>query len=1070
MKPKLQWDTSKRAKELRLLYPFGDKDRDRVPNIFDCQPFNPYEHGFGGSIVTGVKQTVSQTVRRVQPKIQQVAGRAQRVVRHVQPRIQQRIRQRIETVRPRPTGVIKKGIEYTRRGAKKLFVEGEVKKVPRDVLKGTGVMGKGLKMMWKGESGIPGVKAPSLKKAVTPTGVVGGVKTIGKGLRMMAHGKPEIIPSAQAKQLPKFSIIKTIPYKREFLSMGQKVTGAVSTATTAVKSRMAAIKPTIKRYAEEVVKKPVTVVEGLEKKYSPYVKKVILPVRPYAEVKTPGDLVRAVEQTYKWRGAELSKEQREAIKESYIKGKEAYGIYRKIWGLPPEPFKWEKKAAQVEAGIKAGQVEEIRERPVKGAITVVSFAALPPVFKGAGAVWKGTGLAAKLPRTTKYAPRAIFGAMGAGYAGTVGYETYKAPTLEKKGEVLGRTSVELAEMAAGTYIGIKAPGILAGGLRGFKTRVTRKKIPIEKITTPEIVSGKKVLLHAPKGTTPKELVEQFKAAERVFSLPGEEYGKGIKVWRAAPVEYGAETIVRRGEFAMPGMYTSPALSPHFLRIKPPKTEISLFGMDIPEPIPSAEPTAYRITTRDILRLPLKVRKTDIPSEASWFMGKGEVGKGYISSEFEIGKTEAEAVLPVTTGLKRIQGRYYTTWKGKAVPIEEMEVVETGIPRISIGFEKGKYYVRRPRGTAIIETDKGIILCKDKRGEYILPGGEIEIAAVKGLEGKKVRGESALEGTIREIYEELGLSPIKSRYLFKKEGSEISLYSLPGGRQHWWSKNIYSVFEFKVRGRPKLRSHEVKDIIYYKPGMKIKLSKDTEAILKRYFSLKKKRPLKDIRPIVKRVEERIKTKKSKIRKKRKVTTVEELLREEEYLARPRKATLISPLSLGVEYAISSLLGRPRIRYGLKPSYRRKYPPSEPSKERGKVSPEEWLIPKRGRRYEQYPPRERRRPREEEYPLSLPERILPERGREERGRRGERRPPEYGRGYERYPSRRRYPPERIPSILAPRARPYYPLTPKLKVKKKRKKPKEEWAGYLEIASIRMPKDIIEDAINILGGMKK
>jgi len=134
---------------------------------------------------------------------------------------------------------------------------------------------------------------------------------------------------------------------------------------------------------------------------------------------------------------------------------------------------------------------------------------------------------------------------------------------------------------------------------------------------------------------------------------------------------------------------------------------------------------------------------------------------------------------------------------------------------------------------------------------------------------------------------------------------------------------------------------------------------------------------------------------------------------------------------------------------------------------------WLIPEYGRGYERYPPRERKRPREEEYPLRPPERILPERGREgreERGRRGERRPPERSRGYERYPSRERYPPERRPSILAPRARPCYPLTPKLKVKKKRKKPKEEWAGYLEIASIRMPKDIIEDAINILGGMKK
>jgi len=196
-------------------------------------------------------------------------------------------------------------------------------------------------------------------------------------------------------------------------------------------------------------------IESLGEKYSPYVKKVIPPVRPYAEVKTPEDLVRAVEKTYEWSGAKLTEQQRKAIEESYIRGKKAYGTYRRMFGLPPEPFKWEKKAAQLEAGIKAGQVEEIRERPVKGAITVASFAAMPPVFKGAGAIWKGAGLATKLPRITKYAPKIILGGMGAGYTGGVGYETYKAPTLEKKGEVLGRTSVEMAEMAAGAYMGTK---------------------------------------------------------------------------------------------------------------------------------------------------------------------------------------------------------------------------------------------------------------------------------------------------------------------------------------------------------------------------------------------------------------------------------------------------------------------------------------------------------------------------------------------------------------------------------------------------------------------------------------
>jgi len=180
---------------------------------------------------------------------------------------------------------------------------------------------------------------------------------------------------------------------------------------------------------------------------------------------------------------------------------------------------------------------------------------------------------------------------------------------------------------------------------------------------------------------------------------------------------------------------------------------------------------------------------------------------------------------------------------------------------------------------------------------------------------------------------------------------------------------------------------------------------------------------------------------------------------------------------------------RITEPLRLPEQRRHPISERRKKRepergrriGRYKPpaRRWLIPERGRGYEQYPPRERHRPREEEYreeeyPLRLPERIPPERGREgreEKGRRGERRAPEYGRDYGRYLSRRRYPPERTPSILPSKVRPYYPLIPKLKVKKRRKKPKEEWGKYLEIAPIRMPKEIMKDTISILGGgMKK
>ncbi|RLJ05123.1 MAG: hypothetical protein DRP18_03820, partial [Candidatus Aenigmatarchaeota archaeon] len=641
------------------------------------------------------------------------------------------------------------------------------------------------------------------------------------------------------------------------------------------------------------------------------------PARPYAEVKTPEDLVRAVEKTYEWSGAKLTEQQRKAIEESYIKGKEAYGTYRRMFGLPPEPFKWEKKAAQLEAGIKAGQIEEIREHPIKGAITVASFAAMPPVFKGAGAIWKGAGLATKLPRVTKYAPKIILGGMGAGYAGVVGYETYKAPTLEKKGEVLGRTSVEMAEMGAGAYMGIKLPSRISSSARGLITRLTRKKIPLSQITTEELASGKKQLGKVPEEMTGSELVKHFKEMQYKYALPGEEFKHGVKVWRSAPEEYGEATTVRRGEFEMPGMYTAPYAVPHFLRIEPPKVDIGLFGLEPAVSIPAPKPTYYRFTVKDILRVPSRVRRTGIFSGASWFIGRGRTGRGYISIPFEYGKREAESVLPVTTGLERIRSEFYsTTPKGGAIPIEEMEVFETHLPRVPVGIEKGKYYVKRPRGTAIIETKKGIIVVKGKHGEeYILPGGEIETRAIKALRGEiGERGETALKGTIREIHEELGLKAKRAKRLFKLRGKGISLYSLPSGRQHWYSKNIYDVFKIDTKSRLKLQKGEIGDIEYYKPGKKIKLSEDTKRILERYFKLKEqldRKAPKDVSKITKRI---IGEKKKGRVKKGEPRSIGDILKEEqEYYAQfPKKMSLISPEYLGIKAIISST-GIPIKRY-------------------------------------------------------------------------------------------------------------------------------------------------------------
>ena len=656
-----------------------------------------------------------------------------------------------------------------------------------------------------------------------------------------------------------------------------------------------------------------TKIESIEQKYSPYVKKIIPPVRPYAQIKTAEDFLKAYKTTrkhqYEARGLEyvpLTKREEEEILKGYREGEEASRVYRRLFGLSPEPYEWERKIGELKAGFKAGMVEEIREHPVKGVATVVSFAALPPALKGAKEAARITGITTRVPRLTKYTPKAVLGAFGVSYAGSIGYETYKAPTYELKGEVLGRTATELAEMGLGTYVGVKLPGKISTQFRGLTTMLTRKRIPLSTITTEELASGRKKLGKVPEEVGGRELVKHFKKLQEEYSLPGERFGRGVKVWRSAPEYYGVETTVRRGGFEMPGMYTAPYAVPYFLRMKPPKTEIRLFGTEPAVALPGVTPTYYRITTKGITRVPEHVRRTGIPSSASWMLGRGRVERGYISVPFEYGKREAESVLAVTGGLRRTgMGFYSTTPEGKPIPIEQMETFVTKLPRVPVGFEKGKYYVKRPRGTAIIETEKGIILHKGERGEgYILPGGEIETKAVKALRGEIGRGETPLAGTAREILEEFGIKGLKGKRLFKLRGKGVSLYSRPGGRQKWYSKNIYEVFEFgKFEGRIRKQQKEIKDVVYYKPGMDTRLSEDTRKILNRYFKIKAqyeigiptptKRTYKRPIPAPKKVPET-------------VYRGRDMFRYEEDIYRriPKEVSLISPEYLGIRQLMRS----------------------------------------------------------------------------------------------------------------------------------------------------------------------
>ena len=115
---------------------------------------------------------------------------------------------------------------------------------------------------------------------------------------------------------------------------------------------------------------------------------------------------------------------------------------------------------------------------------------------------------------------------------------------------------------------------------------------------------------------------------------------------------------------------------------------------------------------------------------------------------------------------------------------------------------------RRRGTAIIETSKGIILTAMKDKRFLLPGG------------KAKHKESRFQAAIGELEEETGLVANYAKLIFRHE-SKV---------------NKHTVVLIKARGTPKPKN-EVKYIDYYKPGKDINISIDTLNIIKKYYEWK-----------------------------------------------------------------------------------------------------------------------------------------------------------------------------------------------------------------------------------------
>jgi 8-oxo-dGTP diphosphatase len=125
---------------------------------------------------------------------------------------------------------------------------------------------------------------------------------------------------------------------------------------------------------------------------------------------------------------------------------------------------------------------------------------------------------------------------------------------------------------------------------------------------------------------------------------------------------------------------------------------------------------------------------------------------------------------------------------------------------------------RRRGTAIVETPKGIMVTSSRNKLFLLPGGGAE------------KWESRRRATIRELKEETHLKAYDWKYLFTYNEPK---YTAEGKKRK--IINLHKVFLIKAEGIPKPNYHDVYHIDYWKPGCKVNISRTTKLLIDKYLA-------------------------------------------------------------------------------------------------------------------------------------------------------------------------------------------------------------------------------------------
>lgn len=128
--------------------------------------------------------------------------------------------------------------------------------------------------------------------------------------------------------------------------------------------------------------------------------------------------------------------------------------------------------------------------------------------------------------------------------------------------------------------------------------------------------------------------------------------------------------------------------------------------------------------------------------------------------------------------------------------------------------------KRRRGTAIVETRKGILVTAGKSKVFLLPGGGAN------------RGESRVKAAMRELREETGLRPYYATYLFSHKGRMSKSHG------HGYFQDHHTVCLVKAHGTPRPQ-REIQHVDFYKPGSIVHISGVTREIIQKYYRYKKR---------------------------------------------------------------------------------------------------------------------------------------------------------------------------------------------------------------------------------------